>query len=97
MYIRMPKARLGGKITDSHTTSTETAAVVIDVLSKLDEVTKISLGSIRHIGGGERRLKVAPITGGIKIAVRGSGAVQDLFVYTSNPLSTEKKLENIFS
>lgn len=92
----MPTVRWGGKITDSHSTATETAIIVIEVIAKLNEVTKISLGKIKHIGGGERRLKCLPITGGLKIAVRGSGAVQDLFVYTNNPSATQRQAEHIF-
>jgi len=93
----MAKIRGGGKITDSHTTVTEASALVVEVLVKRTEVTKISLGTIRQAGsGGERRLKCLPITGGIKIVVRGNGAVQDLFVYTNNSAATQEIAEGLF-
>jgi len=92
----MPKVRWSGKLTDTHSTATETAAIVIEALAKLDAVTKISLGAITHIGGGERRLKCLPITGGLKVVVRGSGAVQDLFVYTSDIPATQRQVEGMF-
>jgi len=94
--ISMPKARAGGKITRSHTTTTDAANIVVRVLAKMPEVTKISLGIITPARGGKRGLKCLPITGGIKIVVRGIGAVQDLFVYTSDSASTQKKVEGIF-
>jgi hypothetical protein len=90
------KARWGGKITDSHSTLTETAAEVADKAVKFDFVSKISLGSIRHAPGGRRNLKFLPITGGLKAVVRGNGGVQDLFIYTSQPGAVESQLSQWF-
>ena len=87
-----PKLKWGGKITCSHSTITETAAKVIQAAHTLDEVTKISAGIIKHVGGGEQRLKFLTIVGGIKAVVRGNGAVQEIFIWTKNPAETERTL-----
>jgi len=84
------------KITDSHSTLTNAAQEVLNLASKLEEVTKIGIGYITHVRGGRRDLKFTPIAGGIKAIVRGSGAVQELYIYTGAPKITEKKLLGFF-
>ncbi|MDR3558273.1 MAG: hypothetical protein P4L61_01950 [Candidatus Pacebacteria bacterium] len=90
------KAKLGGKITDSHTTMTETSAEVVHVANKLSEVTKIGLGEIRHVPGGRRDIKFSAITGGIKATVRGNGAVHQIFIYTKSPNEVMRAVETNF-
>ena len=86
------------KITRAHCTVTPTAAKLVDEAHRLDEVQKISIGIIKHIGnGGERRLKFLPITGGIKAKVRGNAAVQEIYIYTRQPFTTRNKLLLAFS
>lgn len=91
----MPKAKWGGKVNSSHSSVTETAHIIVQAARALNDVTKISLGIIKHVGGGERRLKFSLITGGIKAVVRGSGSVQELFIYTDNPTATQKALSRL--
>ncbi|MES2314840.1 MAG: DUF2103 domain-containing protein [Patescibacteria group bacterium] len=79
-----PNTKLGGKITSSHGTTTDASAEVVNLVTRLSEVTKISLGEIRHVSGGRRDIKFLPISGGVKAVVRGNGAVQYVFIYTKD-------------
>ncbi len=92
----MPKLTLGGKITNSHSSLTETAEKLVAKAIKLESISKISISTITHVGGGRKSLKFLPITGGVKAIVRGSGSVQDIYIYTSNPEETKIELEKIF-
>ena len=87
----------GGKVTRSHTTVTDAAAVVVKKLEKAPEVSKISLGEMKlRLGHAQRSLKCLPINGGLKVVVRGVTNKQELFVYTSDTSATEKLLATIF-
>ena len=85
-------ARLGGKITASHGSMTETASEVVSLASRLPLVTKISLGEIRHVPKGRRDIKFLPITGDIKAVVRGNGAIQHIYLYTKESTVIEKTI-----
>ncbi len=93
----MSKLTLGGKITNSHSTLTETANKLVIEAIKLPLISKIGIANITHVGGGRRSLKFLPITGGIKAVVRGSGSVQELYIYTSSPDEAMAELTKIFS
>ncbi len=84
------------KITDSHGTRTDASTEVVNIVQKLTEVTKISLGEIRHVSGGRRDIKFLPISGGIKAAVRGNGAVQYVFIYTKDIEKVTKLIQDSF-
>ena len=76
----------GGKVTRSHTTATEEATVIVRLLQKDPRVSKIVLGAIKAgLPNGQPRLKQIPITGGIRLEIRGIHSKQQLFVYTSQP------------
>ncbi len=92
----MSKLTLGGKITDSHSTLTEVAEKLVEKVVKLEFISKIGIGNITHVGGGRRGLKFLPITGGIKAVVRGSGSVQELYIYTNAADRTKTELINVF-
>jgi hypothetical protein len=93
----MPKLSLGGKITKSHSSLTETAEKFVYEAVKLESISKIGIASITHIGGGGRKsLKFLPITGGIKAIIRGSGSVQEIYIYTDKIDSTKLELQKIF-
>ena len=91
----MSKLILGGKITNSHSTLTETAEKFIYEAIKSPLISKISIANITHVGGGRRSLKFLPITGGIKAVVRGSGSVQE--IYTNDSDEAMAELTKIFS
>lgn len=92
----MPKLTLGGKITESHSTLTETAEKFVREAIKSPLISKIGIASITHVGGGRKSLKFLPITGGIKAVIRGSGSVQEIYIYTNKIEETKKRLDEIF-
>lgn len=79
-----------------HTTVTESARKVVELINKWNEVTKISLGIIRQTKSGHFDVRFVPIHGGLTISVRGSKAIQQLHVYTSDPNETLRKLGEAF-
>lgn len=81
----MPLHRAGGKLTRSHTTLIDAAAVLVDHLQDRDDVSKISLGIIKNIGKGAPGLKFHAVVGGWKVVVRGNCSLQEMVVYTSEP------------
>ena len=88
----MPQHRAGGKLTSSHTTIIDAAIPVVDLLQSSGEVSKISLGVIKHIGKGKPGIKFHPVVGGWKVVVRGNISLQELVVYTSDPETTRTNL-----
>ena len=93
----MSKLTLGGKITNSHSTLTETSEKFLSEAVKSHLISKISIANITHVGGGTKSLKFLDITGGIKAVVRGSGSVQELYIYTNSPNEAMAELTKIFS
>lgn len=80
-----------------HTTVTEPARRVAEVLNKFPEVTKIANGAISGKGPSQFGIKFFQIHGGWMIKVFGAHAVQKLHVYTDNAQNTRMKLEKEFS
>ncbi len=85
------------KITRSHTSTIEKAEEVVAMIQKLPEVTKISLGIIKHIGVGKPTVKFHEITGGFKAVIRGNISIQEIFVYTKDPSGVQKRIKGLFS
>ena len=85
------------KTTRSHTSATELSNEIIQAAEKIKEITKIGIGIIKitRSRGGKRGIKFLPITGGIKAVVRGSGTVQELFIYTNEVELVKKYLLKI--
>ncbi len=48
-------------------------------------VTKIGLGVITPLKSSEEHLKFTPVSGGLKMQVRGTHAVQVFWLYTTSP------------
>ncbi len=84
------------KVTSSHRTVTGASARIVDAASRMPEVTNIGLGKITHVVGGRKDVKFSRINGGIKAAVRGAGAVHEVFIYTDNPEGVQKKLSEAY-
>ena len=86
------------KVTASHTTLTKVSSEVVSILQKIESVHKIGIGIIKTTAskGGKRGIKFLPIVGGVKAMVRGSGTVQELYIYTKNPAEAEEKLLQFF-
>lgn len=80
------------KLSRSHSTFIPEARAVIESLKAHPAVTKIALGVI---DAGHRRppgLSARDIPAGLKVFVRGSGAVQTLFVYTADRVAVRRSL-----
>lgn len=91
----MPHHRQGGKFTGSHTTVTDTAAIVVDAAARDPGVSKISLGLIQSKKNKKRHIKAQEMTGGWKITVCGNTSIQTVYVYTSTPQETRQVLERL--
>ena len=85
-------------ITDSHSSTTDASAEIIKYAKKIEAISKIGIGIIKNTNskGGKRGIKFLPITGGVKASVRGSGTVQDLYIYTKEIELVKKYLSEIF-
>lgn len=85
-------------ITNSHSSTTDASSELIKHAKKLDIISKIGIGIIKNTNskGGKRSVKFLPITGGVKASVRGSGTVQDLYIYTKEIELVKKFLSDIF-
>lgn len=91
----MPKST-HKKITRSHTSTIEKAEEVVLAIQNMPQVTKISLGIIKHIGVGKPTVKFHPITGGFKAVIRGNISIQEIFVYTKEVDGVQKVVREMF-
>lgn len=88
----------GKKITKSHSTATNESIELIKLIEKNPYIKKITLGVITPgLRPGEKRIKVFPSRGSIRIVVRGVRSAQELYVYTDFPIETEKIIFNAFN
>jgi len=72
----------GDKFSGSHSTLIKEAEEVVAALKKLPEVTKIVIDRIVPVGRVKSGvIKVTEESKALKISVKGSGAVQILYVY----------------
>ncbi|MEI7513510.1 MAG: hypothetical protein WCJ74_02735 [bacterium] len=85
-------------ITDSHSSVTNASKEIIKHAKKLEVISKIGIGIIKvtKSKGGKRSIKFLPIVGGIKASVKGSGTVQELYIYTKEIELVKKYLSKIF-
>lgn len=96
MKDRKRSGSISGKKFCRHTTVTQSARKVAEVLNRYQEVTKISNGYINGKGRAQFSLKFIPIHGGWTIHVHGSHAMQELHIYTNDPDATRRKIEETF-
>lgn len=76
--------RDGAKCRGSHTTLTDLAARVVDIIVKLPEVVGYSPGLLRSgkgVTGGTRKVKIGVSVGCIILIVRQSRSIQEVLVY----------------
>ena len=79
----------GGKFNGRHSTVIPDAEVAIKAAKSCKYVTKIALGIITPTTkSSQPRLKFTPVSGGLKMQVRGGHAVQIIWVYTTEPEKT---------
>lgn len=64
------------------------AIPAVEAARDCPHVTKIALGVITPLKAGAGHLKFMPVSGGLKMQVRGSAAVQIFWLYTTRPEET---------
>jgi hypothetical protein len=75
----------GAKFNGRHSTVIPSAIPAVEAAKSCAHVTKIALGVITPTKSSEERLKFTPGSGGLKMQVRGTHAVQVFWLYTNRP------------
>jgi hypothetical protein len=84
----------GPKFNGKHSTVIPTAIPAIEAARDCDLVTKIALGVITPLRAGKPHLKFSPVSGGLKMQVRGAHAVQIFWIYTTEPDAVIREIES---
>ena len=75
----------GPKFNGRHSTVIPSAIPAVEAAKTCAHVTKIALGIITPTKTAEEHLKFTASTGGLKMQVRGTHAVQIFWLYTTRP------------
>ena len=75
----------GPKFNGRHSTVIPSAIPAVEAAKACEHVTKIALGIITPTKLAEERLKFTSASGGLKMQVRGTHAVQVFWLYTTRP------------
>ena len=75
----------GPKFNGRHSTVIPGAVPAIEAARDCPHVSKIALGVITPVRAGQEHLKFIPVSGGLKMQVRGTNAVQVFWLYTTEP------------
>jgi len=75
----------GAKFNGRHSTVIPDAIPAVEAARDCPYVTKIALGVITPLKSGPEHLKFMAVSGGLKMQVRGSAAVQIFWLYTTQP------------
>ena len=78
----------GAKFNGRHSTVIPSAVPAVEAARDCPHVTKIALGIIAPLRSGQEHLKFSPVSGGLKMQVRGANAVQIFWLYTTRPEDT---------
>lgn len=78
----------GPKFNGRHSTVIPSAIPAVEAARDCPHVTKIALGVITPMKASAEHLKFTPVSGGLKMQVRGTHAVQIFWVYTTRPEET---------
>jgi hypothetical protein len=73
----------GSKFNGRHSTVIPSAIPAVEAARDCPHVSKIALGVITPIRAGQEHLKFSPASGGLKMQVRGTHAVQVFWLYTT--------------
>ena len=84
----------GPKFNGKHSTVIPTAVPVVQAAKECPHVTKIALSVIKPIRAGKPHLKFTPMSGGLKMQVRGANAVQIFWLYTTRPADVIREIES---
>ncbi len=83
----------GPKFNGKHSTVIDTAIRMVEAARDNARVTKIALGVITPLRAGQPHLKFTPVSGGLKMQVRGANAVQIFWLYTTEPDAVVREME----
>ncbi len=83
----------GPKFNGRHSTVIPSAIPAIEAARECKHVTKIALGVITPLRAGKPHLKFSPVSGGLKMQVRGTHAVQIFWLYTTEPDAVIREIE----
>ena len=72
------------------------AVPAVEAARDCEHVTKIALGVITPIRAGQEHLKFLPVSGGLKMQVRGANAVQVFWLYTTQPEAVIEEITRIW-
>jgi hypothetical protein len=75
----------GSKFNGRHSTVIDSAIAAVEAARDCPHVSKIALGIITPLRSGKPHLKFNPVSGGLKMQVRGAHAVQIIWLYTTRP------------
>jgi hypothetical protein len=75
----------GSKFNGRHSTVIPSAIPAVEAARDCPLVSKIALGVITPVRAAEEHLKFMPVSGGLKMQVRGTHAVQVFWLYTTRP------------
>ena len=75
----------GSKFNGRHSTVIPSAIAAVEAARDCPHVTKIGLGVITPVKAAQEHLKFTPVSGGLKMQVRGTHAVQVFWLYTTRP------------
>jgi hypothetical protein len=78
----------GPKFNGRHSTVIPDAIPAVEAARDCPYVSKIALGVITPLKSGAEHLKFMPVSGGLKMQVRGAFAVQIFWLYTTQPQET---------
>jgi len=84
----------GPKFNGKHSTVIDTAIPMVEAARDSAHVTKIALGVITPLRAGRPHLKFTPVSGGLKMQVRGANAVQIFWLYTTQPNEVIRQMES---
>jgi hypothetical protein len=86
----------GPKFNGRHSTVISSAVPAVEAARDSEHVTKIALGVITPIRSGAEHLKFIPVSGGLKMRVRGTNALQVFWLYTTRPEAVIEEITRIW-
>lgn len=82
----------------SHSSVIDEARIVIQTAESLSDVSKVVVSIILPKAGSRTpRVDFTSIPAGLQLIVRGNGAAQQLFVYTSSPEAVKQAIKDVWS
>ena len=85
----------GAKMSQRHSTFIHAARALIVAAKRDPRVAKVVLGEIKPVRAGIHRLKINHLSAGLRLTVRGTHAVQTIFIYTNSPAAVATMLEAV--